>query len=172
MIQRQSSFGEMQPRQGSSSLYVWLIIKGRIQCGSNLHRKRIIDSPACSVCGAAQETPDHLFFQCPFAVQFWSGLGFQSVQNLQTSNLHCIRKLPSFPEDQYSAFISMCCWQLWKRRNRVVFRDEHQSIRNLLLSCKSEAIQWRARMPKGSKKVIEACSTLFDISANSSTNVT
>jgi hypothetical protein len=172
MIQRQSSFGEMQPRQGSSSLYVWLIIKGRIQCGSNLHRKRIIDSPACSVCGAAQETPDHLFFQCPFAVQFWSGLGFQSVQNLQTSNLHCIPKLPSFPEDQYSAFISMCCWQLWKRRNRVVFRDEHQSIRNLLLSCKSEAIQWRARMPKGSKKVIEACSTLFDISANSSTNVT
>ena len=53
----------------------WLLLKGRIQCRSNLFCKKIVDSPNCLVCGADQETPDHLIFQCPIAVQFWSQIG-------------------------------------------------------------------------------------------------
>lgn len=114
--------------KNTAPLFVWLLIKGRIQCRSNLYHKKIVDSPACSVCGATEETPDHIIFHCPIAVQFWSAIGLQANQNLQTKHLHCIQKLPNFPEDQYSAFITLCCWQLWKRRNGVVFRNEHLHV--------------------------------------------
>jgi hypothetical protein len=53
-------------------MFFWLLLKGRIQCRSNLFRKHIVDSPACLICDADQETPDHLIFQCPIAAQFWS----------------------------------------------------------------------------------------------------
>jgi hypothetical protein len=59
-----------------------------------------------------------------------------------------------------------------EKKKRVVFRNEHLSLRNLLLSCKAEAAQWKARMPKRSKNVIEAWSRLFDMSVNNTPNVT
>jgi hypothetical protein len=121
--------------------------------------------------GAPDESPEHIVFNCPIAVQFWDVLGMQASHNNHTNHLHCIEKLPNCPDDQYSAFISLCCWKLWKRRNGVVFRNEHQSLRNLLLSCKAESAKWKARMPKKSKKVTESWCTLFDLVVNNSPDV-
>jgi hypothetical protein len=152
-------------------LFAWLLVKGRIQCKANLYRKKIVDSPACTVCGADQETPDHIILHCPFAAQFWSTLGLQDVHNLQTKNLHCFQKLQNLPADQYSAFIILCCWQLWKRRNEVVFRDVHQNLRTIIISCRSEAFQWKVRMPKKSKMVIQAWSSFLEMTVNNSVDV-
>jgi hypothetical protein len=152
-------------------LFIWLLSKGGIQCRSNLFRKRVVDSPNCLVCGAPDESPEHIIFNCPIAVQFWNALGKQAPQNNHTNQLHCIEKLPNCPDEQYSAFISLCCWQLWKRRNGVVFRNEHQSLRNLLLSCKAEAANWKAKMPKKSKKVTESWCILFDLLVNNGSDV-
>jgi hypothetical protein len=71
-------------------MFIWLLCKGRVQCRANLHRKHIVDSPTCAVCGAAEETAEHIVFHCDFAVQFWSAFGLQSSQNLGSNNLHCI----------------------------------------------------------------------------------
>jgi hypothetical protein len=147
-------------------LFFWLLLKGRIQCRSNLHRKKIVDSPACPVCGADHETPDHIIFQCPIATQFWAAIGLQSSDNLQSSNWHNIQKIRGIPDDQYSAFVTLCCWQLWKRRNAFVFRDDQLNTWQLILSCKTEAHLWRARMPKKSKRVIDEWSKIFDSSVN------
>lgn len=68
--------------------FVWLLIKGRIQCRANLFRKKIIDSSACLACRDPLETPDHIMFGCPFAAQFWSAVGLQASQNPKTSDLH------------------------------------------------------------------------------------
>lgn len=152
-------------------MFLWLLIKGRIQCARNLFHKKIVDSPICTVCSTGDETPDHIIFHCPFASQFWSALGLQAGHNFQTRQLHCIQKLPNLPDDQYSAFISLCCWQLWKRRNGAVFRDERLNLRILLLSCKAEASQWKARMPKKSKNVSEAWCAYFDQAMNDLRNV-
>jgi hypothetical protein len=45
------------------------------ECRSNLYRKKIVESPACSICGTDDEMPDHIILQCPIAVQFWSAIG-------------------------------------------------------------------------------------------------
>lgn len=153
-------------------MFMWLLLKGRTQCSANLYRKNILASPACLACGANEETTDHLIFQCPMAVLFWETIGLQQVATNRTMNLHCIPKVRSVPDDQYSAFIALCCWQIWKRRNALVFRQENQNLRQLLISCKAAADPWRARMPKKSKKVIDAWSNIFDAAVISLTDVT
>jgi hypothetical protein len=152
-------------------LFIWLLTKGRIQCRSNLFKKRVVDSPNCLVCGAADESPDHIIFECLIAVQFWCALGVQADQHNHANQLHCMAPPPQCPQDQFSAFVALCCWQLWKRRNGVVFREEHLNLRNLLLSCKTESVKWKARMPKKSKKVTESWCSLFDQSVNNISDV-
>jgi hypothetical protein len=44
----------------------------------------------------------------------------------------------------------------------VVFRDETLIVRQLLISCKMEARQWHARMPKKDKAVVQSWCMLFD----------
>lgn len=147
-------------------MFIWLLIRGRIQCRRNLFLKKIVDSPSCLACGATEECPDHIVFHCPIAAQFWSSIGVPCNPDQRVNNLQNLQKPSSIPNDQSNAFIALCCWQLWKRRNGVVFRDERLSLRNLLLACRAEASLWRARMPKKSKVVIDAWSSLFDTSAN------
>jgi len=146
---------------------MWLVSKGRIQCRANLHRKHIVDSPNCSVCGAAEETPDHIMFHYAVAEQFWSSLGLEIGAGTSTSRLHCIPKIGNLPDAQYNTFIILCFWQLWKRRNGFVFRNENLNLRQLFLSCKNEATQWRARMTRKDKKVIDDWCRLFDQSMSS-----
>lgn len=148
-------------------LFLWLLIKGRIQCRTNLFTKKIVENAACLICGAQSESPDHIIFHCPIASDFWRSIGLQADQFVHTSNLHCLPRIRGVPDDQFSAFITLCCWQLWKRRNAFVFRQESLNLRQLLLSCKSEANLWRARMPKKSKIVVQAWCNIFDSAVES-----
>jgi hypothetical protein len=58
--------------------FAWLLSKARIQSRSSLLRKRIltIAEAACPICGGAEETADHIIFECRFARGFWRALGF------------------------------------------------------------------------------------------------
>lgn len=73
-------------------MFIWLLIRGRIQCQANLYR--IVDSPCCTLCPNTDETPDHIIFGCPFAGQFWNALGFQDVAELDTGQLHTFQHKP------------------------------------------------------------------------------
>jgi hypothetical protein len=55
---------------------------------------------------------------------------------------------------------------LWKRRNAYVFRDEELNLRKTLISCKTEVVLCRVRMPKKNKKVIEEWTRKFDSLVN------
>ena len=49
--------------------FMWLVSKGRIQCRANLFRKKVVDSPGCEICGAAEETTDHIIVRCPVSLR-------------------------------------------------------------------------------------------------------
>ncbi|XP_071678540.1 uncharacterized protein [Lolium perenne] len=57
--------------------FAWLLVRGQIQCRSNLLRKGILDEHSCHcpICDNPLETPDHIMFGCEFARHFWSMLG-------------------------------------------------------------------------------------------------
>ena len=54
----------------------------------------------------------------------------------------------TIPETHFSVFIFLCCWNIWKHRNRVVFDVAEPSLQTLLCSCRDEAWVWAWRMPR------------------------
>ena len=79
-------------------------------------------------CGAPEETSEHLILECPIAVSFWAAVGLQLQPGQHIENIHCLSKVNSIHDAQYSSFIALCCWQLWKRRNGIAFCNEAISI--------------------------------------------
>ncbi|CAO2038699.1 unnamed protein product [Urochloa humidicola] len=141
--------------------FAWLLTSDRIQSRVNLRRKNILDDDTCELCHGCPETLDHIVFHCPTARLFWQTLGFQLDQQQQVQELHQLPRPSDIPADEYETFILLCCWQLWKRRNEVVFRGETMTMRQLLHSCRDEVRLWECRLPRASQSVSNAWCTLF-----------
>jgi hypothetical protein len=108
--------------------FMWLVSKGRIQCRSNLFKKKVVNNPECEICGALEESTDHIILRCPFAIEFWNVLGLTVTDDLSCRTIQTIPNIQAIPQKQYSSFFALCCWQLWKRRNAFIFRNEVLSL--------------------------------------------
>ncbi|KAG8096770.1 hypothetical protein GUJ93_ZPchr0013g34670 [Zizania palustris] len=51
-------------------IFIWLMVKRRIQVGDQLRKINWKGDPTCKLCGLI-ETVDHLFFQCHVAKLLW-----------------------------------------------------------------------------------------------------
>ena len=72
-----------------------------------------MESLSCEVCGNADETPKHIVNGCAILASFWVAIGVDQMGH------------PSHvPKDEFGMFITLCYWQLWKRRNDMVFWGE------------------------------------------------
>lgn len=123
---------------------------GRIQSKKNLLRKRIVDEDVCEECNQESESAGHIVLHCPFAKRFWQAIGFQVPADLDVHELHLIVRPTNIPKTEFSSFVVLCCWQLWKRRNALVFRQEAIPLSRILRQCSEEAKNWSYR--HGSKE--------------------
>jgi len=125
----------------------WLLVHDRVQSKTNLHRRKIVDAVVCDLCGDCPETATHLIFECPVASSFWRTVGVQVPAGFCVSSLHQLPKPAHVPSKHFETLILLCCWQIWKRRNGVIFRQEDMSLQQLIASCRSESKVWAARLP-------------------------
>lgn len=142
--------------------FIWLLLQRRIQCRSNLHRRNIVDSPVCEICQCEDETPERIIFRCPFAVSFWARLGIALASGQPIGDLVLSNRPDAIPEMQFPMFLALCCWQLWKRRNRVIFRNKALNMQQVISSCKVEANVWFYRLPVASRALIDQVCSFFD----------
>jgi hypothetical protein len=133
----------------------WLVNNGRVQCRVNLARKRIVEDATCEICGQAPEDTAHIFIHCGFASRFWGVLGVQIAPGHSNVLLSLLRP-PTVPTKHYNMFILLCCWQLWKRRNDVVFRGERSPLATTMLLCRSEAELWRCKLRQEDYHIVAA----------------
>lgn len=130
----------------------WLLVQRRVHMRDVLLRKTIVtaEEAVCPICGAVLETADHMIFVCPFARAFWRSVGIEvagrgyHVGALQDLDVRVVAGNAAT-----APFILLCCWQLWKHRNAVVFRAEPPSLARLLGSCREDAALWRGRLKDG-----------------------
>lgn len=54
------------------SIILWLVIRGRLITRDKLQRYGITNSARCVLCNDCDESPDQLYFQCPFSNFIWS----------------------------------------------------------------------------------------------------
>ena len=99
------------------------------------------------ICSLAEETPNHLFFECDFAGRYWVALGFSFPRDANVRQLFEYGAPPCVPSPTASTFFLLTLWNLWKHRNAVVFREQPPSLPFLLKACRDEAHLWQVRLP-------------------------
>jgi hypothetical protein len=100
-------------------LFIWLLLQRRIQCRSVLYKKGVVDSAACEICSAAEETPEHIIYGCCLGRHVWASLNLLPTISVDMTELHEVLGPPGIPE--FPTFIALVCWQLWKARNANIF---------------------------------------------------
>jgi hypothetical protein len=67
------------------------------------------------------------------------------------------------PSQAYSSLILLICWELWKHRHDVIFRDMPPDLTRLIAACIDSTKQWRCRLPKNDAPLSALwCNNLFD----------
>ena len=141
--------------------FIWLLVQNRIQSRSNLLKKSIITDATCALCHNCDESADHLIFTCPVAASLWQHVGIERNSSTTVSNLGALQRPNAIPETHFSVFIFLCCWNIWKHRNRVVFDAAEPSLQSLLRNCQEEARVCAWRMPRTDTAIVEIwCSRL------------
>ena len=112
----------------SKSLLVWRLFHNKLPTDDNLILRGCYIPSVCSLCCSTQETSQHLFLDCPFAVQLWSW--FVSILNLQC-NVASFMDILRISDRSWSphcklvikATIIHCFHTIWHCRNQKRFND-------------------------------------------------
>jgi hypothetical protein len=127
--------------------FMWLLVQSRIQSRAALLAKKIIQ-PAdahCPICSAPVENASHIVLGCSFARRFWAAIGAPPGVACEVHQLHALPSVLKGPTA--STFTALCCWNIWKHRNGVVFNSERSCLHRLAATCISDAVLWHERVP-------------------------
>jgi hypothetical protein len=104
--------------------FMWLLVQSRIQSRASLLAKHIIrmDEASCPICSAPSEDASHIVLKCPFAQRFWLALGVRVAEDADVRQLHALPG--AITGATASTLTALCCWNLWKHRNGVVFNGD------------------------------------------------
>jgi len=141
----------------------WLLVHGRVQSKANLHKRKIVDDAVCDLCSASPETATHLIFECPVASTFWRTVGIQVPAGFCVDFLHQLPHPAHVPGEHFETLVLLCCWQIWKRRNGIIFRQEDMSLQQLVAGCRSEARVWAVRLPRKDVAVGDQWCSFFSL---------
>lgn len=108
-------------------VFLWKNIQGAIAVSARLATKGIKNYDGCLLCGAEEETINHILFLCPYARQVWAlshipspfgGFGPSEMVNLKY--LITLQKEAKCTIESRSVF-PWIVWLLWKNRNKLLF---------------------------------------------------
>ncbi|KAK8514667.1 hypothetical protein V6N12_057564 [Hibiscus sabdariffa] len=116
-------------------LFLWLAYQHKIMTNATRYCRNLAPSPICPLCGNLPESVLHTLRDCVDVRHLWSQILPDAVQrpffgsnlhnwlscNLSATFIHPTVGLP-WPLI-FSAFV----WQMWKRRNDIVFNNDRQS---------------------------------------------
>ena len=69
----------------TQNLLFWLLMQDKLSTIEVLRRRNTaLEDYGCAVCRTGlEETVEHLFLKCPFAIQCWASLNVNSAMNLE-----------------------------------------------------------------------------------------
>ena len=112
-------------------IFAWRLSHTSLPTGTMRHRRKMVDSPACSLCGAENDTWRHSLFDCRMARCVWA-LGDEEILEHVISNRSDDARLWLFwlfetTSQKDLARILVTMWAIWWARRRAIHDNEFQS---------------------------------------------
>ena len=144
--------------------FLWQLISGCIAVKKNLQARGMQGEICCARCGAEEESINHVFFECPPAIQVWAlskiptNRAIFPTDSLFTNMDHLFWRVAPPMEDHQFAWIF---WYIWKGRNNKVFSNLEIDPRDTLKLAETESTLWaEAQLLKDQKMGAETQVTL------------
>ncbi|KAG2249116.1 hypothetical protein Bca52824_088744 [Brassica carinata] len=125
--------------------FLWQLVTWCIAVKKNLHKREIPGDIVCARCGAEEKSINHVFFECPPALQTWALSKIPTNPNMfPTSSLfvnmdHLFwRVLPQMEDHQFAWIL----WYIWKGRNNNVFSNMDVDSLDTLKLADTESKLW------------------------------
>ncbi|KAE8675100.1 hypothetical protein F3Y22_tig00111693pilonHSYRG00046 [Hibiscus syriacus] len=133
------------------SLISWMALLDRLPTRDRLRRMGLCSDSICVSCCQFQESRDHLFSQCSFAVGLWkailklngmsySPLTWETMVSWASTSWKGKSLITTLLNISWNAFI----YSIWKERNQHIFQGRFRSIDSLLKDI-VEAVSIRLR---------------------------
>ncbi|XP_056842907.1 uncharacterized protein LOC130495523 [Raphanus sativus] len=125
--------------------FLWQLLSGCIAVRKNLKARGLKGDTGCDRCGADKESINHVFFECPPAVQVWAlskiptNPDYFPGQSLFTNMDHLFWRIKPALDDDYFVWI---LWYIWKGRNNKVFSNLDIDPQDTLKLAMTESLLW------------------------------
>lgn len=111
------------------TLFLWLLMWGRILTWENLKRRGMVGPSRCVMCQQAEETTPHLIQDCEWAIEVWEkGEAIFDKLDLNSFNIQDMDKTwakKAFKNPIlnriWEVFLGFVLWEIWKERNHQIF---------------------------------------------------
>ncbi|CAN6564467.1 unnamed protein product [Malus baccata var. baccata] len=148
-------------------IFIWRCCNRAVAVRHNLQRRRMRVDNVCRVCGAAEETENHLFFLCEFSHLFW----FCSPLHLNSHELNGLDFLTNWEifhksvegrveADEIMQEFAFGLWRLWKNRNETVFNGTQKQHLEVLDIWRSNLAEFRDTTSRESDEDCSACDSV------------
>jgi hypothetical protein len=113
---------------GKVKHFLWRAYHDCLPTNFSLHKRRIRDSPCCSLCHGEAETIPHILWQCPLAQNTWavSKRVFSKMPNrVKHFSRHFSWILSALDKESILEW-TVITWSIWKARNQFIFHKTQQ----------------------------------------------
>ena len=143
-------------------IFLWLASKNRLFTNERRFNRGISDSNCCPFCPAS-ESASRLFLQCPDLRPLWQELSSLSASVPSDFQHLLVMDLANRPR---STVIIAILWNIWKRRNAKVFRQDLQPIHLIARSAADDLMLWsnRCSNEQAVNLLRDWCTMLFHLS--------
>lgn len=133
--------------------FLWKLNSRCLATRDNLKRRHIIQDARCPRCGLADETEEHLFFECHYAKRIWRGSGISNnIINSSTATMEekiaeCLLCCTSSRLTHLQDMPIWILWRLWKSRNILIFQNKQLHWMHIIRYARTDAQELKTNVP-------------------------
>lgn len=114
---------------------MWQVLSETLPVAKTLKTRGIQCDLRCSICGAEEESINHVLFECPPALQTWTLSRIPSPPGILPSSLvftsldYLFWRLPKEVDSDCFPWI---VWYIWKNRNKKIHQNKDGNPQDIL----------------------------------------
>ena len=120
------------------AVIAWMVVQNRLPTKDKLKSWGMEVNGECELCRSADETRDHLFYDCSFSQQLWSEVLSLSGQSRRvTSWQEELQWIQRLREKSLNAVILRVAWHaviyfIWQERNNRFHKNKVEAVMHIL----------------------------------------